>query len=326
VKLDASAVVGLQKAVNPDKLGLDKGTTEAFIWLEARQKSNDVFAITPVYAPVGKDGKADPADFFNGKITLTLPVSGTEYAKVLFDEKYLDAKGSASSVTFEVEKAGDYTLIPDARIATVTFHLCGGTDGDVTDGEKIVYTLADIDNALPGASLGGAKFEGWYDAESGGKKYTAVSSELPEELYARWTYNVLIDEWGDIEGDVTVTATVSGGTATITVAAKEPCVVIVQNGESYERLETDGKNPDGGYSFEKEGFKADMVFWIAVLGDFDEDGDLDLDDFTAANKAIVGQKDVEPLQLLVMGANGKKLKTVDLAKLYLALASGKVEW
>ena len=326
VKLDASAVVGLQKAVNPDKLGLDKGTTEAFLWLEARQKSNDVFAITPVYAPVGKDGKADPADFFNGKITLTLPVSGTEYAKVLFDGAYLDAKGSASSITFEVEKAGDYTLIPDARITAVTFHLCGGTDGDVTDGEKIVYTLADIGKELPGASLGGAKFEGWYDAESGGKKYTAVSSELPEELYARWSYNVLIDEWGDIEGDVTVTATVSGGTATITVAAKEPCVVIVQRGESYERLETDGENPDGSYSFEKEGFKADMVFWIAVLGDFDEDGDLDKADFTAANKAILNNEDVEPLQLLVMGANGKKLKTVDLAKLFLHLARNDVEW
>lgn len=325
VKLDASAVVGLQKAVNPDKLGLDKGTTEAFLWLEVRQKSESVFTVTPVYAPVGEQGKADPEDFFNGSVTLTLPVPGTEYAKVLFGETYLDATGSESGITFTMEKAGDYTLIPNASIATVTFHLNGGT-GDMTDGEKIVYTLVDIGKELPGAGLSGAKFEGWYDAETGGTKYTAVSADLPEELYARWSYNVLIDEWGDIEGDVTVTATVSGGTATITVAAKEPCVVIVQRGESYERLETDGENPDGSYSFEKEGFKADMVFWIAVLGDFDEDGDLDKADFTAANKAILNSEKIDTLQLLVMGANGKKLKTVDLAKLYLALVSGKVEW
>ena len=325
MKLDASAVVGLLKAVNPDKLMLDKGTTEAFLWLEVRQKSESVFTVTPVYAPVGEQGKADPEDFFNGSVTLTLPVPGTEYAKVLFGETYLDATGSESGITFTMEKAGDYTLIPNASIATVTFHLNGGT-GDMTDGEKIVYTLVDIGKELPGAGLSGAKFEGWYDAETGGTKYTAVSADLPEELYARWSYNVLIDEWGDIEGDVTVTATVSGGTATITVAAKEPCVVIVQRGESYERLETDGENPDGSYSFEKEGFKADMVFWIAVLGDFDEDGDLDKADFTAANKAILNNEDVEPLQLLVMGANGKKLKTVDLAKLYLALASGTVKW
>ena len=46
-------------------------------------------------------------------------------------------------------EAGDYTLIPDARIATVTFHLCGGSSGEVTDGETVVYYREDLNKALP---------------------------------------------------------------------------------------------------------------------------------------------------------------------------------
>ena len=114
------------------------------------------------------------------------------------------------------------------------------------------------------------------------------------------------------------------GTAVVSVKSAEPCVVILKDGDSYVRLKA-VKDGDS-YVFSQKDYEDSMVFIVAAKGDFDKDGDLDLDDFTAANKAIVGQKDVEPLQLLVMGANGKKLKTVDLAKLYLALASGKVEW
>ncbi len=326
-KLDERAVSGLLEAVNPDKLGLDVGTKEAFLWLEAHQTSDDnVYTITPVFAPAGQDKRAVPAEALIGKITLTLPVPGTEYTKVLFDGGYLDAKGSASGITFEVAATGDYTLIPDAHLVTVTFHLCEGSSDDVKDGEKIVYYPEDAGKELPVAVKSGASFMGWFDAEIDGKKYISVSADLPEELYAQWSYGVKLDEWGEIDNEVKVNATVQGTTATITVEASEPCMVIVDNGDgSYERLKAI-KNADGSYSFVQKNYDADMVFIIAILGDFDKDGDLDKDDLLAANKKLVNDESVDPLQVKILGVDGKKLKTVDLAKLYLALVSGKVEW
>ena len=321
VKLDASAVVGLQKAVNADALLLDEGTEEAFLWVEARQKSNDVFTITPVYAPVGKDGKANPADYLIGTYTLTLPVPGTEYAKVLFDGKYLDAAGSDSGITFAA-KAGDYTLIPDAHIAIVTFH-----EFDGTNNRQIVFYRGDAGNDLPAASKSGAAFKGWYaKADCTGDKFTTVSATLPTDLYPLWSYGVKTEEVGDIEDRVEVSAIVQGDVATITVESKKPCAVIVEKPDgSFERLEA-FDNGDGSCNFVQKDYDADMVFYVATLGDYDENGVLELADLTAANLTIIGDVDLEPLSAFIMGAKDGKLRTVDLAKLFLHLARNDVEW
>ena len=76
-----------------------------------------------------------------------MPLAGTEYAKVLYDSAYLDAKGSSSGITFDMAAAGDYTLIPDAHIAIVTFHEFDGT----TD-RQIVFYRGDAGKALPEAA------------------------------------------------------------------------------------------------------------------------------------------------------------------------------
>ena len=321
VKLDASAVSGLLQVVNTDALLLDEGTEEVFLWVEARQKSGDVFTITPVYAPVGKDGKANPADYLIGTYTLTLPVPGTEYAKVLFDGKYLDAAGSDSGITFAA-KAGDYTLIPDAHIAIVTFH-----EFDGTNNRQIVFYRGDAGEALPEASKSGAAFKGWYaKADCTGDKYTTVSATLPTDLYPLWSYGVKTEEVGDIEDRVEVSAIVQGDVATITVESKKPCAVIVEkpNG-SFERLEA-FDNGDGSCNFVQKDYDADMVFYVATLGDYDENGVLEPVDLTAANLTIIGDVDLEPLSAFIMGAKDGKLRTVDLAKLFLHLARNDVEW
>ena len=330
VKLDTSAVGGLLEAVNADALGLDEGTEEAFLWLEVRQKTGDnVYGITPIFAADGKESTAVPANALIGEIELTLPVPGTEYARVLYGGKYLDAKGSASGIEFAVAAAGDYTLIPDASLVKVTFHLNGGTSTAVKDGQQIVYFPEDVNKDLPLATKkGDYSFEGWFkSADGSGEAYTKVSADLPTDLYAVWKSleeDVEVIEYIDKKKVSVDSVLEDDGTAVVTVKSAEPCVVILKDGDSYVPLKA-VKDGDS-YVFSQKDYKDSMVFIVAAKGDFDKDGDLDLDDFTAANKAIVGQKDVEPLQLLVMGANGKKLKTVDLAKLYLALASGKVEW
>ena len=329
--LSPVAVSGLLEAVSVDALGLDDGTKSIFLWLKVTATAKDGDDVTlrlePMYAVAGEEEQAVPAAAIIGDYAVTLPINGTSYTRILFNKDYLEAEVGDSTIRFKARTPGEYTVIPDAHIASVIFHLCGGDSDDVKDGEEIVYYREDADKKdLPIAVISGGSFEGWYDAESGGKKYTAVSADMPKELYARWSFGVNVIELDDVKNEINVTSSVTENVATITVDANKPCVVVVKSGESYERLTTKGENPDGSYSFEKKGYTADMIFYVAVLGDFDKDGDLDKADFTAANKAILNSEEIDTLQLLVMGANGKKLKTVDLAKLYLALASGKVEW
>ena len=94
---------------------------------------------------------------------------------------------------------------------------------------------------------------------------------------------------------------------------------------SFERLEA-FDNGDGSCSFVQEDYDADMVFYVAALGDYDENGVLEPADLTAANLTIIGDVDLEPLSAFIMGAKDGKLRTVDLAKLFLHLARNDVEW
>lgn len=324
--LSPVAVRGLD-AIVADDLDLPEGTKEASVWLmlKIKAQSSDelTLAVTAWYAADGKEADKIPDDVLkNVELTLTVPLAGTEYAKVLYDSAYLDAKGSSSGITFDMAAAGDYTLIPDAHIAIVTFHEFDG----VSD-RQIVFYRGDAGKALPEASKSGAAFKGWYaKVDCTGDKYTTVSTTLPTDLYPLWSYGVKTEEVGDIEDRVEVSAIVQGDVATITVESKKPCAVIVEKPDgSFERLEA-VDNGDGSCSFVQEDYDADMVFYVAALGDYDENGVLEPADLTAANLTIIGDVDLEPLSAFIMGAKDGKLRTVDLAKLFLHLARNDVEW
>lgn len=329
--LSPAAVEGLLEAVSIDDLKLPEGTKAIGLWLKVTAVKKDGKDITvklePVYSYDGSEETAVPASAIISEFTVTLPIEGTEYARVLYGGNYLAAKVYEDGISFVVEVPGEYTVIPDARLVTVTFHLCGGSSDDVADGEMIVYYRENAGDDLPQKVVkDDNRFEGWFDTEDGtGKVFATVSADLPDELYAVWSSDVKIQEVGDIGDEVTVTTTVENDVATITVTADEPCVVIVKNGDTYERMEAI-KNEDGSYSFVQEDYDVNMVFYVAVLGDYDGDGDLDKADLSAANKAIMSNKTIDPLKVMIMGAEGKKLKTVDLAKLCLAIANKKVEW
>ena len=329
VKLDPAAVTGLLEAVSVDALELPAGTEEAFLWLEVREKAGDnVYEIMPVFAADEEGSRAVPAAALIGKIGLTLPVPGTEYAKVLFGTEYLDAQGDANGIRFDVAEAGDYTLIPDARIATVTFHLCGGSSGEVTDGETVVYYREDLNKALPIAVKDDSGFAGWNAKEDGsGQVYSAVSAALPADLYAVWQTELPEElKITELTTAAAVTSAVEeDGTAVITVKADVPCVVIMKTGDSYELLEG-VENADGSYSFRQENYDESMEFFVAAKGDYDGDGVFRTVDLAKANMDLVANKAIDPLTILIMGVDSGKLRTVDLAMLNLSIINKDLDW
>ena len=88
----------------------------------------------------------------------------------------------------------DYTLnvsvSTDAPIATVSFHLNGGTAAGLAAGAAKTYYQSNDGNSLPVPRKTNCTFEGWYDKKgTSGTRYTTISSALPSDLYARWTFN-----------------------------------------------------------------------------------------------------------------------------------------
>ena len=183
------AVTNLVQAVNLDQLDLPEGTKKVSLWLELKETAANTYDLAALYAysPKGTEARAVPAAALTGKITLTLPVAGTEYTRVLYNGAYLEAKGDKNGVTFTAAAEGSYTLIPDAHVAAVTFHLNGGTVSGLTDGETRNYFLEDNGAALPTPDRSGYTFKGWRNENSlSGTAYTAVSDTLPANLYAVW--------------------------------------------------------------------------------------------------------------------------------------------
>ncbi len=91
-------------------------------------------------------------------------------------------------------------------IATVTFHLQGGTSAQVADGETKTYKVADAGAALPSVAREGYRFLGWFDNAGGtGSAITSVSAGLQSDLYAVWK-----DKQSSSEKKITVYFTLLG--------------------------------------------------------------------------------------------------------------------
>jgi uncharacterized protein len=182
-------VTGLVEAVSTDALGLPVGASTVSVWLEVTKTAESGDEVTvnvvPKYSVDGGEAKDIPADAMIGDATVTLPISGTPNARVLHGDAYLAATGSASGITFAV-RSGQYTLIPNALIAAVTYHLNGGTSTDVTDGQQIPYYTGDT-AALPQAERNGYTLKGWYGSSDGsGSPVTAIAADMPGEIWAIW--------------------------------------------------------------------------------------------------------------------------------------------
>jgi len=121
--------------------------------------------------------------------------------KVTLDsEKAIKAARSAYDALTDAQKAlvKNLATLEDAEkqlkdmqeaaevLAAVTFHLRNGSSDEITDGEEKVYTKGDEGKDLPDASREGYEFQGWFDFPTDGTKYTKVSADLPEDLYAQW--------------------------------------------------------------------------------------------------------------------------------------------
>ena len=210
------AVTNLVQAVNLDQLDLPEGTKKVSLWLELKETAANTYDLAALYAysPKGTEARAVPAAALTGKITLTLPVAGTEYTRVLYNGAYLEAKGDKNGVTFTAAAAGSYTLIPDAHVTAVTFHLNGGKASGLQDGETVVYLLENDGDALPVPEKSGYTFKGWHgDSSVSSTAYTAVSNALPADLYALWQSR-------DVNAEVTaggVQAEKSGVVFTVTL-------------------------------------------------------------------------------------------------------------
>ena len=182
-------VTNLVQAVSLDGLDLPEGTKKVSLWLELKEIAANTYdlAVLYAYSPKGAEAQAVPAAALTGRIGLTLPTAGSAYSRVLYNGDYLETEGNADGVTFTVTAAGVYTLIPDSRVASVTYHLNGGTASGLKDGETVAYLLENKGDTLPVPEKSGYAFKGWHgDSSVSSTAYTTVSNALPADLYALW--------------------------------------------------------------------------------------------------------------------------------------------
>lgn len=96
------------------------------------------------------------------------------------------------TVTAQDGSTAEYTVAVRVSevCARVTFYLNGGTCAELkNDATAVSYTAAKLGTALPVPTKAGYRFDGWFDTadRKTGTRYTAVSTELPDRLYALWS-------------------------------------------------------------------------------------------------------------------------------------------
>ena len=201
---------------NPGKAfpSAENGTVNTMEWGVSTQSPDDAYIYLHVLnAPAGK--------------TLALPetADGTELNE---NAVLMGLDGSRRNLTIAKTGEGYSVTLPEGtEWSDVDTVIRAGRKGAVPDKpvqetiiSKIIYH--NIDNAVnpnPGtytegtglalreASRGGHQFDGWYDAETGGKQITAIGRDATGDidLYARWSPL----EEGQVE---TVTASPASGT------------------------------------------------------------------------------------------------------------------
>lgn len=157
--------------------------------------------LTPTYQLFLEDSDtaADQGDIPDGALTaavtilLTIPdgMELGENTRLQQDGAYLQptVDRTAGTFFFRTSRCGDWRILADASIAQVKFYLQGGESSQIQDKETVVYFPEDLGDRLPTPSQPYGVFLGWYDdADGDGDRYTNVSADLPDRLYAVWSY------------------------------------------------------------------------------------------------------------------------------------------
>ena len=320
-------VTGLVEAVSTDALDLPVGASTFSVWLEVTKTAESggevTVSVAPKYSVDGGAAQDIPDAAMIGDATVTLPIAGTANARVLHGGEYLVATGSASGITFAA-RSGQYTLIPDALIATVTYHLNDGTASSVTDGQQIAYYTGD-ELTLPQAERSGYTLKGWYgNADGSGSAVTAISAGMPGELWAIWQ-----------SSDASATVSVGGVNAT---ASGTVFTVSLPFGSSYPTASDITITPANGATASVPVTEDEGASWsIKVTA---EDGteknytlQVEIAEQTAAEKLAAAKKSIEEAGWTVSQATANdasalktfvegKLATMDLNVSYEVTVSG----
>lgn len=243
----------------------------------------------------------------------------------------------AASITLDKESV---SVATDGTVTlTATVLPSYALDKTVTwsSSDETVATVKD--GVVTGVGDGTATITAQIDKLTATCEVTVVTAVVPEDNI-EFIGGSAEDPIAEVKTVVETTVNDAGEeiqTATLTVKAEKtdsegnvvqtPCVVIAVDpvDGSYERLEAKA-NPNGGYDFVMEGYTNDTEFIIAVLGDWNHDGELKPVDLAQANLEILARNPIDPLQALIMGSDNGKLRANDLAQLNLGIINKNLEW
>ncbi|MDE7373335.1 MAG: InlB B-repeat-containing protein [Clostridia bacterium] len=116
-----------------------------------------------------------------------MPIADPELARLLLDVWYDAEEGGNKVTAISNTQTGNITLYARWSVPTytVTYNLDGGVNNAANEA---TYTFG-VGLTLADPTRTGYTFDGWYDAQEGGNKVTAISATQAGDvtLYARWT-------------------------------------------------------------------------------------------------------------------------------------------
>lgn len=148
--------------------------------VEAEKNGTNWSVLLPYGSAISADSAAVSVTTSHPLATVSAPVTADGGKTWRFTVTAQDGSTAEYTVTVRVSEV----------CARVTFYLNGGTCAELkNDVTAVSYTAAKLGTVLPVPSKAGYRFDGWFDTadRKTGTRYTAVSTELPDRLYALWS-------------------------------------------------------------------------------------------------------------------------------------------
>lgn len=148
--------------------------------VEAEKNGNNWSVLLPYGSAISADSAAVSVTTSHPLAAVSTPVTADGGRTWRFTVTAQDGTTAEYTVSVRVSEV----------CARVTFYLNGGTCAELkNDVTAVSYTAAKLGTALPVPTKAGYRFDGWFDTadRKTGTRYTAVSTELPDRLYALWS-------------------------------------------------------------------------------------------------------------------------------------------